>query len=305
LKPLNKLLCKYPFKMETTRSIMSALHQGDWTIYVDLRDAYFHIPIHRTSQKYLRFTHGKRVFQFVALPFGLAPAPFVFTKIMATVARVAHKRMMHLFLYLDDSLMRNACRAELIAQIPVLLHVFNILGFIRNDEKSELTPKQCFSFLGVWYDLILAIAKVPQERWEKMSRAIYGHLAAPTSPARVWCVVLGLLTSAQDLVVLGRLHIRRLQIHMNSNWVPRLDMAVQIPMSEECRVQLRWWLPGHRSVHPTLHSEGSHFHGCVYHRLGCSCGGRSSIRILDTGRASSPQQQLRAFSSDQSSGTFN
>jgi hypothetical protein len=76
LKSLNKLLRKYvyPFKMETTRSIMAALHQGDWTVSVDRRDAYFHIPIHKASQEFLRFTHGGRVFQFIALPFELAPA---------------------------------------------------------------------------------------------------------------------------------------------------------------------------------------------------------------------------------------
>jgi hypothetical protein len=242
LKPLNKLLVKYPFKMETTRSIMASLRQGDWTISVDLRDAYFHIPIHRGSQKFLRFTHGKRVFQFVALPFGLAPAPYVFTKIMMTVGRAAHKRMLHLFLYLDDSLMRNTSRQTLALQVPVLLRIFDVLGFIRNDEKSELVPKQIFTFLGVWYDLLAAVAKVPQDRWQKIQRIISSILTSVTSPARTWCVALGLLTSAQDLVVLGRLHIRRLQIHLNKHWVPRLDLTVPIPLTEDCRNQFQWWL---------------------------------------------------------------
>jgi hypothetical protein len=100
LKPLNKMLVKYPFKMETTRTITAALHQGDWTVSVDLTDAYLHVPIHRHSHKFLRFTQGGRVFQFVALPFGLAPAPYVFTRLMSVVGRTAHKRMLHLYLYL-------------------------------------------------------------------------------------------------------------------------------------------------------------------------------------------------------------
>jgi hypothetical protein len=34
----------------------------------------------------------------------------VFTKLMSTVGQMAHKRMLYLYLYLDDSLMRNAIR---------------------------------------------------------------------------------------------------------------------------------------------------------------------------------------------------
>jgi hypothetical protein len=164
LKLLNKILVKCPFKMETTRSITAALQQGDWTVSVDLTDAYFHVPMHRDSQKYLRFTHGRKVFQFVALPFGLAPAPYVFTKLMTTVGQAAHKRMLHLFLYLDDSLMRNAVRQALLRQIPVLLEIFDYLGFLRNEGKSDLVPLQRFFILGILYDLLLAVALIAGDR---------------------------------------------------------------------------------------------------------------------------------------------
>jgi integrase len=63
--------------------------------------------------------------------------------------------------------------------------------------------------------------------------------------------------------------------------------------------------PGHRSIHSTLHSGSSHVHGCLYHRLGCSCGRRPTVRILDTRRESSPHQQLGASGCDQGSDTVN
>ena len=47
---------------------------------IDLSDAYFQVPIHRSSRKYLRFFHEGQVFQFRALCFGLATAPQVFTR---------------------------------------------------------------------------------------------------------------------------------------------------------------------------------------------------------------------------------
>ena len=47
----------------------------EWVTLIDLTNAYFHVPIHPQSQKYLRFQTKKGVFQFHALPFGVATAP--------------------------------------------------------------------------------------------------------------------------------------------------------------------------------------------------------------------------------------
>jgi hypothetical protein len=128
------------------------------------------------AQKYLHFTHGKRVFQFVALPFGLAPAPYVFTRLMTTVGQATHKCMLHLFLYLDDSLMRNAVRRALLRQVPVLLVIFDYLGFLRNEGKSDLVPSQRFVFLGILYVLLLAVALIPGDRWLRLKSTISAML---------------------------------------------------------------------------------------------------------------------------------
>ena len=88
LKPLNVHLKKDHFKMETLRSIIQALHQGDWGVSTDLRDAYLHLPIFVHHRKYLRFCVKDQHFQFRAMPFGLAVAPRVFTKVMAAVGGI-------------------------------------------------------------------------------------------------------------------------------------------------------------------------------------------------------------------------
>ena len=75
LKSLNNAVEKGKFKMETQRAIRRALQQGDWVTSIGLKDANFHIPIKPAFRKFLRFTVGKEVFQFKALPFGLTSAP--------------------------------------------------------------------------------------------------------------------------------------------------------------------------------------------------------------------------------------
>jgi hypothetical protein len=42
-------------------------------------DAYFHIPISLASWKFLRFVWNNKVYQFLAVPFGLEVAPQVFS----------------------------------------------------------------------------------------------------------------------------------------------------------------------------------------------------------------------------------
>ena len=58
------------FKMETPTSIMAAMRQNDWATLIDLKDAYFHIPVAKRSRKYLPCVVNGTVYQFQALPFG-------------------------------------------------------------------------------------------------------------------------------------------------------------------------------------------------------------------------------------------
>jgi hypothetical protein len=78
LSRLNRFLQVPHFKMETTRLVAAAILQGDWAVSLDLRDAYLHVPVHPDYQHYLQFYFEGRVYQFKAMPFGLASAPLIF-----------------------------------------------------------------------------------------------------------------------------------------------------------------------------------------------------------------------------------
>ena len=55
LSSLNAFINKTQFRMETVQSVLSSVRLGDWMVSIDLQDAYFQIPIHKDSRKYLRF----------------------------------------------------------------------------------------------------------------------------------------------------------------------------------------------------------------------------------------------------------
>ena len=74
LKSLNEYVVPHHFKME---GIHTLIKRNDWMTKINLKDAYFMIPIHRSV---LRFSTQNRLYQFSCLPFGLSCAPWVFTK---------------------------------------------------------------------------------------------------------------------------------------------------------------------------------------------------------------------------------
>ena len=90
LSSLNVFVHRPSFTMETPRSILRALQQGQWLTSLDLKDAYFHIGIHPADRRYLRFCHNDTAWQFTVLPFGLSTSPRVFTKILKPVLAYAH-----------------------------------------------------------------------------------------------------------------------------------------------------------------------------------------------------------------------
>ena len=79
LSTLNTFLNTESFKIETPETIRTSLQAGEWVTSIDFKDAYFHIPIHSQSRKYMCFHIQGRSYQFKALPFGLSTAPMEFT----------------------------------------------------------------------------------------------------------------------------------------------------------------------------------------------------------------------------------
>ena len=101
LKGLNAYIHAPHFPMFTTSSVLSSVRKGDYAFKIDLQDAYFHVPIHLSSRKYLRFAFENKVYQFRVLPFGLNTAPQVFARLGHTVTGYLHRQGISVIPYLD------------------------------------------------------------------------------------------------------------------------------------------------------------------------------------------------------------
>ena len=86
LKSLNQYLEVPHFKMESIQSLKDVILPGDHLAKIDLKDAYLSVPMDVHYYPYLRFHWMGDIFEFTSLPFGLAPAPLIFTKLLKPVA---------------------------------------------------------------------------------------------------------------------------------------------------------------------------------------------------------------------------
>ena len=245
LKSLNQFVRKEKFKMTTPRVVTNALHHGYWVVSVDLKYAYFHIPIHKKSRHLLRFAvetdDGLRVFQFRALPFGLTSAPRVFTKVILPLGHLAHMHAVCLLQYLDDWILRSADRSLLAQQTNWLLSGMRRVGLVLNVPKSHLVPTQRLTHIGVEYHLDEGLMFPPMERVIKIESKVSLLLSVRAVTAYFWLSLLGLMNSATPL---GRLHLRPLQFYLLAHWAPASrNLTALIPVKHILLDHhLRWWL---------------------------------------------------------------
>ena len=243
LSHLNDFVQLTPFKMETVASVLLSVREGDFLASLDLKDAYFQIPIHGSSRKLLRFMSEGTVYQFKALCFGLSTAPQVFTRVFAAVSAWAHARGIRLLRYLDDWLVLSSSEKKAKKSIRELLSLCRTLGIVINEKKSDLVPSQSAKYLSMTIDTGAGKVFLSLARVEKFLTVAERFCTMQSPPAQLWQVILGHLASLKRLVPHGRIRMRSLQWHLKSQWSPESDPpSLPVALPEEARRDLSWWM---------------------------------------------------------------
>ena len=237
LSTLNTFLLQKRFRMETAMSIRESMRPGDWAVSLDLKDAYFHILIHEADRKYLRFSWEGQVYQFRALPFGLAPAPWVFTKITKELCIAVRGQGIRLRVYLDDWLLLARAADLCLNQAQIVLDLCLRLGFVLNAEKSDLVPSQNFLYLGMNFDTVRWTVAPSHQRVCRLQETLQWVLGSQAVPARVLASILGMMESMSLLLPLGRVHKRKAQRLFLEEW-GRVDKVWSRFIPLDCRFQV-------------------------------------------------------------------
>ena len=274
------------FKDGTTEEIRASIQQGDWSTSLDLEDAYLHIPLHKTSRKFVRFAYQNRVWQIPDT--GVWPLKCSMAVHPAHELSKDHGQEPGLLIhqYLDDWLLRSQDRQVLIRQTAWMQKQCAILRLKVNLEKSEIVPKQDFNFVGYRYHTVSHKVYPTKERIKKIKQRISTFLATDPNKARTWLSLMGLLSVTEKLVPLGRLHVREIQFCLASQWNQAdNDLHARVYLSESARLALQWWSSQHNL------GRGSPTHPLKPHHMvysdasiegwGGHTQGLGSVRVVD------------------------
>lgn len=242
LKILNRSVKKQKFKMETLARVLKGLRQGMWLTSMDLKDAYMHVPIRPSHQKFLRFSYAGKTYQYVVMPFGLTTAPRVFTKMIAPIAGYLHVRELLFFPYIDDLLQATMSQQTAKEHVISSVDLLTRMGWILNLEKSSLEPTQCLDFIGATINTKVGKAFLPEKRLNTIVALCTKVRKQISITARRFLELLGFMASTTFVVPFALLHMRPLQLYLLAHWRPNVDnIENAIPIKNAFRTHIVWW----------------------------------------------------------------
>lgn len=241
VSPLNQHLRYEYFSMDTWQVIRKAAKRGMWATSVDFSDAYHHIPIRRAHVKYLCFQVNGIRYWYLALPFGLAPAPKKFTDVLITVKLWARLQKMLIFQYIDDWM--NMAENPIAAAQSTLQFVEKCvtLGLMVNLEKSELIPKQVIIFLGCQFNFQTAKVYPPLRAWEEALLLMARVRRSKIPSLELTESTLGKLTSLAGMVPFGTYNLRAFQQSVIRAVKQGRHRQATVALTPRARDNLWWW----------------------------------------------------------------
>ena len=234
---------------------------------VDLRSAYFHVPVHPDDQRLLGCTgpDGRR-YKWAALPMGLAHAPHLF-QALTSCFRDAWRAAGHtVSVYLDDFLVGGEDAAQYASALEAIVDDLLEAGWQIREAKCVIVPDHATTYLGIEVNAATHTLRLPSAKaqflvdqaraWTTASSVPLNELQrwlGRASYARTVCPRLGFF-----LVHLFRaLPASERPSDMLSDQPPpphrhhRSTSTTPVPLPPAAREELAWWATAHdRLVRP-------------------------------------------------------
>ena len=246
LKKLNQVSEYHHFKMDTLKSILTLVTPNIFMTKLDIKDAYYSVPILEEHQKLLKFTVAGKLYKFLVLPNGYTAGPRKFTKLLKPALAKLRQKNITLAAYLDDMFLRGVsfvvCRENLLKVIELL----RSLGFTIHPDKTLFEPSQEIEFLGFIINSVTMTVRLTTIKKAELQEFCSWVLSLADTPKAISirdiAKLLGKITSTFIGVPEGKLHYRKLErAKTEALSVHRGKYERPIHISEDARKEIRWW----------------------------------------------------------------
>jgi len=241
--------------METYLAAQQLISEEDFLAKIDLKDAYFAVSVHPSSRDLLCFDFGSKRYRFTCLPFGLACAPRIFTKIMRPVIAYLRAQGFRSVIFLDDCLCIGNSFESARLNCQTTLHCLQSLGFVINWEKSCIVPSRKLTFLGYLFDSESLTMSLPGDKCRGIIQRIQESLNMKELTIRDLARLIGCLVAACPAVPYGYLYTKRLEAHKIGSLALSGSFNSRCSLTTACREDLNWWLKNLPSAQNSLLSR--------------------------------------------------
>ena len=166
-------------------------------------------------------------------PFWTSHSPQVFTMIVKEVKLMALLKGLRLHQYLDDWLIRSQSQEEAQVNTQAVVDLTQSLGWIINQEKSEPTPTQVFSFESYEYHLDSALVKPTREMAQTSG-------FDPTTQVKT-CFDCKMFDVANWVACLNRENGPEGTASQGQHWRYPRSLDSLLPWTETISAHLDWW----------------------------------------------------------------
>lgn len=280
LKELNKFVKVNHFKMEDYRTALKLLYVDYYMCTIDIQDAYFLLSVDKNDRKMLRFRWGPQLYEFNVLPFGLCTAPFVFTKLMKPILEYLRSSGLLSVNYLDDFLCVGSSYEECLFNVNTTCTILQSLGFIINNKKSVLIPKNVCKFLGFVFNTKDMTISLPDEKKQRILNKVSALMCKNKCTIRYFAEFIGLLTSACPAVSYGWMYTKLFEREkfLALNYSDNYNR--QMKLSKHLNKEFSWWKDNIETSFCPIRKNNQYsleiFSDASNTGWGASCGGQSA-----------------------------
>ena len=196
LKKFNESVTYHHFKMGSLCTITKLIAQNCFMAAIEMKDAYYSIPIRYSDRKFLRFQWDKVLYQFTCLPNGLCCAPRKFTKILKPLLANLHTKGHISVAYLDDLYLQGQTYDQCIANVIDTTLMLEELGFLVHPTKSVLIPTQEIIVLGFVINSVTMTVRLTQEKAMSLKQDCTKLIKCPITTIREVAKVIGKVVSS-------------------------------------------------------------------------------------------------------------
>ena len=259
LREFNKSISYYHFKMDSLPTILKLIDKNCFMACIDLKDAYYSIPIRQRDRKYLKFQWNDTLYQYTCLPNGLSSGPRKFTKILKPPLPFLHTKGHIVSGHLEDFYLQGKTPEECSQNVTDTVTLFTRLGMLVHPDKSIFNPSQNLLILGFEINSVSMIVRLTEEKAQalKLDCEKFVQKSYKMLPIREVAQIVGKLISSFPGVLYGPLYYRSLEKDKTAALAKHKgNFDAKMRVSTQGIAELTWW-----STHvldackPISHSE--------------------------------------------------